>query len=126
MQRLSRLEGKFETYTLGCTCYIYITLTLEPASHLIYAVLGRLRCQFLHPLHHATMTLIQISKVTGIAEVGDTEDNSPEVTNEIIDGDANSTNSNSDNDEAEEVVSNRRIQRVGVVGRSFKRRRIRE
>jgi hypothetical protein len=64
--------------------------------------------------------------VTGIAEVGDTEDNSPEVTNEIIDGDANSTNSNSDNDEAEEVVSNRRIQRVGVVGRSFKRRRIRE
>nr|XP_051223781.1 uncharacterized protein LOC127341881 isoform X2 [Lolium perenne] len=91
-----------------------------------YFSLVRLRCQFLHPLHHATMTLIQISKVTGIAEVGDTEDNSPEVTNEIIDGDANSTNSNSDNDEAEEVVSNRRIQRVGVVGRSFKRRRIRE
>jgi hypothetical protein len=60
----------------------------------------------------------------GLDEVGDTGDNYGVVDNESIDGDANSSNTDQEEDEAEEVVSNLRIQRVGVVGRSYKRRRI--
>jgi hypothetical protein len=64
------------------------------------------------------------SEISGVV-IADTADNNVVSMADLEEGDAFSSNSNQESDDGEEeVASNLRIQRVGLGGRSYKRRRV--
>jgi hypothetical protein len=70
-------------------------------------------------------TLLQSTSEISLVRIADTAENNNVVSiADLQDGDAFSSNSNQDVDDGEEeVASNLRIQRIGLGGRSYKRRR---
>jgi hypothetical protein len=71
-------------------------------------------------------TLLQSTSEISLVRIADTAENNNVVSiADLQDGDAFSSNSNQDvEDGEEEVASNLRIQRIGLGGRSYKRRRV--